>query len=268
MSPDELAARYGPWALIAGGSEGLGAAFADRLAAQGMKLILLARKREPLEALAAELRERHGAEVLTLAQDLTAPDAVEAILTAIGAHEIGLLVYNAGADSGVADFLERPPAALERMIALNVSTPMLLVRQLAPRMAARGKGGVLLVSTFVSVVGTPGNALYASTKAFGNVFAEGMWHELGEHGIDVLSVIVGIVRTPAMERMGMTFEGVTTPADPCAIADEALANLDRGPTFHAGGTYDEVQRLRTLPRDEAVRAIAAFSKAAQATARP
>src|SRR5262249_27163169 len=157
--------------------------------------------------LAAELRERHGTEVLTLAQDLTAPDAVAAILAAVGSREIGLLVYNAGADSGVANFLDRPPAALERMIALNVSTPMLLVRQLAPRLAARGRGGILLVSTFVSVVGTPGNALYASTKAFGNVFAEGMWHELGAHGIDVLSVIVGIVQTPAMERMGMTFEG-------------------------------------------------------------
>jgi short-subunit dehydrogenase len=134
-------------------------------------------------------------------------------------------------------------------------------------MAERGRGGILLVSTFVSVAGTPGNALYASTKAFGNVFAEGMWYELGELGIDVLSVIVGIVRTPAMERMGMTFEGVTTPADPYDIVDEALAHMGKGPALHAGGTFDEVQRLRTMPRDEAVRAIAAFSRAAQATNR-
>ena len=92
-----------------------------------------------------------------------------------------------------------------------------------------------------------------------------MWHELGELGIDVLGVIVGIVRTPAMERMGMTFDGVAAPANPYDLADEALANLANGPTLCAGGIFDQVQRLRTLPRAEAVREIAAFSQAAQAT---
>jgi short-subunit dehydrogenase len=268
MGDAQFAARYGPWAVMAGGSEGLGAAFAHRLAAHGIKLILIARKPKPLAALAAEITEEHGVEVVQLAMDLTAHDAVDAIATAAVDREIGMLVYNAGADSRVCNFLDRPVEESERLIALNVSTPAKLVRRLAPAMAERGRGGIVLMSSFASVTGTPGNALYASTKAFSNVFAEGMWHELGQLGIDVLGVIVGIVRTPAMERMGMTFDGVAQPADPYALVDETLANIANGPTLCAGGIGDEVQRLRTLPRGEAVRSIAAFSQAAQATGKP
>ena len=164
--------------------------------------------------------------------------------------------------------MQRPIKELERLIALNVLTPTRLVHSLAPAMAARGKGGVILMSSFASATGTPGNVLYASTKAFDNVFAEGMWYELGALGIDVLGAIVGIVRTPAMERMGMTFEGVAAPADPYDLADEMLANIANGPTLCAGGIFEQVQRLRTLPRAEAVREIAAFSQAAQATGTP
>ena len=200
--------------------------------------------------------------------DLTDAGAVDAIAAATQGCEIGMLVYNAGADSRVCDFLERPFSESERLIALNVTTPARLVRRLTPAMAERGRGGIVLVSSFASATGTPGNALYASTKAFGNVFAEGMWYELGQHGIDVLGVIVGIVQTPAMERMGMTFEGVAQPADPYELVDETLRNIDKGPTLCAGGIGEEVQRLRTLPRDEAVRSIAAFSQAAQATGTP
>ena len=265
MAEINLAQRYGPWAVVAGGSEGLGAAFAHRLAAQGMKLLLIARKPEPLEAVAAEVREQHGAEVRTLALDLTTAEAFATIAEATAGCELGLLVYNAGADSHVKNFLDRPMQELERLIALNVLMPTKLVRHFTPAMVERRRGGVILLSSFASAAGTPGNLLYAATKAFSNIFAEGLWYELGEHGVDVLGLIVGIVRTPAMERMGYTFEGLTIAADPHDLVDEALQNIDKGPTLHAGGTYDDVYRLRTLPRDEAVRSIAAFSKAAQAT---
>ena len=265
MSDVQFAGRYGPWAIIAGGSEGLGAAFSHRLAARGINLVLIARKPEPLAALSGEIADAHGVEVRQLPLDLTSGDAAATIAAATADCGIGMLVYNAGADSRVCNFLDRPTEESERLIALNVSTPTRLVRQLAPAMAERGKGGIVLMSSFASVTGTPGNALYASTKSFSNVFAEGMWYELGRHGIDVLGVIVGIVRTPAMERMGMTFEGVAQPADPYDLVDETLANIANGPTLCAGGIGQEVQRLRTQPRGEAVRSIAAFSEAAQAT---
>jgi short-subunit dehydrogenase len=101
--------------------------------------------------------------------------------------------------------------------------------------------------------------VYGASKAFSNVFAEGLWYELGKHGVHVLGAIVGIIQTPAMERMGLSFDGIISVTPPDALADEILANIDKGPTVHAGGIHDSAWRYRTLPRDEAVRAIAAFS---------
>jgi short-subunit dehydrogenase len=257
----DFAERYGRWALIAGGSEGLGAAFAHGLAKRGMKLMLVARKSAPLETLAAQIRFDHGTEVRTLAIDLTEPDAVARIISATQGCEVGMLVYNAGADSKVEEFVNRTLDESARMIALNVSTPLSLIRHLAPAMVARHQGGIILVSSFASTVGTPGNAVYAATKAFSNILAEGLWYELGKQGIHVLGMIIGIARTPAMERMGLSFEGLQAVAEPYDLAEEAFAHIEKGPTLHAGGIHDEAFRLRSLPRADAVRAIAGFSSA-------
>jgi short-subunit dehydrogenase len=231
------------------------------LADRGINLLLVARKPAPLEALAADLRGRTGRDVVTLALDLTALDAVDRIVAATQGREVGMLVYNAGADDRVAQFLERTPIEAERLIRLNVLTPTMLVHQVAPAMVERRRGGIVLYSSFASCVGTPGNLVYSATKAYSNVFAEGLWHELGLHGVDVLGTIIGITRTPAMERMGLSFNGIKVPADPFDIVDETIAHLDDGPTLHAGATYEDAMRLRSMPRADAVRHIASFSKA-------
>jgi short-subunit dehydrogenase len=261
VDDSDFVGRYGRWALIAGGSEGLGAAFAHRLAKRGFHLLLVARKPEPLERLALDVRAQYTNEVRTLATDLTTPDAVEKITAAAEGCDIGMLVYNAGADNKVREFVERPLAESEQMAALNVLGPMRLVRHFAPAMVERRKGGIILLSSFASTVGTPGNAVYAATKAFSNIFAEGLWYELGKYGIDVLGMIIGITRTPAMERMGLSFDGLKAVAEPYDLVEEAFAHIDKGPTLHAGGTYDDAFRLRSLPRAEAVREIAGFSNA-------
>ena len=261
MSGSDFTGRYGPWAVITGGSEGVGAAFAFRLAEQGINLFLVARKAGPLEELAAEIRAKYGREVITLSLDLTKPDAVEQIIVRSAPYEVGMLVHNAGADSRVAPFIERSLVESEHLIALNVLTPTRLVRHFAPSMVDRRRGGIVLLSSFASCVGTPGNLIYAATKAFSNVMAEGLWYELGQHGVHVLGLIIGITQTPAMERMGLHFAGLKNPADPFEIVDEALAHIDQGPTLHAGGTYDDAMRLRSSPRAEAVREIARFSNA-------
>lgn len=261
MTEADFSERYGRWALIAGGSEGLGVAFAHGLAKRGMKLMLVARKSAPLEALAEQIRSDHGTEARTLAMDLTEPNTVASIVAAMDGCEVGMLVYNAGADSKVDEFINRTLEESARMIALNVSTPMSLVRHFAPGMAARRKGGVILVSSFASTVGTPGNAVYAASKAFSNILAEGLWYELGRHGVQVLGMIIGIARTPAMERMGLSFEGLKAVAEPHELVEEAFEHIDKGPTLHAHGILHEAWRLRCLPRDEAVRSIAGFSNA-------
>jgi short-subunit dehydrogenase len=241
MSDTEFGRRYGPWALVAGGSEGLGSA----------------------EALAAGIRAAHGREVVTLPLDLTAPDAVERVTDAVGDREIGLFVYNAGADNGFGHFVDRPIADAERMVALNVLTPMRLTRHFLAPMTARQRGGVILISSISSCAGSPGNAVYAGSKAFVNLLSETLWHEVGDKGVDVLNVIVGLARTPAMERIGLKFDGTVFASEPIDLVDEALAAIGHGPTLHSGDTKVNAVRLRSLPRDEAVHAMAAIAGALQ-----
>jgi short-subunit dehydrogenase len=261
MSEPSFAERYGRWAIVAGGSEGLGVVFAHQLAERGLNLLLIARKPEPLEQLADDVSKLHGREVLTLPLDLTLPCATDSIAAAVAGRDVGFLVYNAGADSKVRAFVDRPESESEGMAALNVVTPLKLVRRFAPAMVERGRGGIVLMSSFASCVGTPGNLVYAATKAFSNVFAEGLWWELGQKGVHVLGAIIGITRTPAMERMGLSFDGLKVPASPETIVAEVMANIANGPTLHAGGTHEDAMRLRSLPRADAVRTIAAFSSA-------
>src|SRR5579862_6490502 len=99
-----FAERYGPWAVIAGASEGTGRAFARKIAANGVPCILIARREAPLAALAAEIRRESGLTCLTAVVDLTSPDAPEQIRAAVGDREVGLFVSNAGADTNGARF--------------------------------------------------------------------------------------------------------------------------------------------------------------------
>ena len=114
-------AKYGPWAVVAGGSEGVGAEFALQLADSGIDLVLFARTPGPLEATARECRRR-GVEVRTLPIDLAECRAVEAITSFTAGLEIGLLIYNAGANTASAEFLDADLCAFQRVIDLNVTT--------------------------------------------------------------------------------------------------------------------------------------------------
>lgn len=116
---DDLATRYGPWAVIAGGSEGVGAAFARRLAEAGVNLVLLARKEPPLLGTAREC-EASGVQVRTLSIDLADPSAAQRVVDEVAGLEVGLLVYNAGANTHSAEFLDGDLAAFQRVIDLNV----------------------------------------------------------------------------------------------------------------------------------------------------
>jgi uncharacterized protein len=119
----KLKDKYGPWALITGASEGTGAAFAHRLAAEGINCILVSRREAPLQALAAEVKKK-GVEVITAAVDLSALDATDRIVAAVGNREVGLLITNAGADTNGTKFLNSEAANWDQLINLNVVTTM------------------------------------------------------------------------------------------------------------------------------------------------
>ena len=258
MSDKSFSERYGPWAVIAGGSEGIGSAFAERLAKQGINLVLVARKSEPLEALAADVRKRFGVEVRTLSQDLMKPEALANVADAAKGCEVGLLIYNAGSDTSFGYILDRELTQHEGILMLNAFTPMRLTYHFAGAMAKRGKGGVILCSSFASVGGMPGNGVYSGAKAFINNFAEALWYEAGKKGLDVISVVIPGVRTPAMVRLGAQFDENTS--EPEQIADEALANLRNGPILDAGHCASIAPGLRGQPRGEVVRALGAASE--------
>jgi short-subunit dehydrogenase len=240
--------QYGPWAVIAGGSEGVGAAFAHQLAADGFHLVLVARKPGPLETTAAAVRAL-GVEVRTVAADLTDPASLAVITAATDDVEVGLLVFNAGANSYGRPFTDGELDGFRGVIDLNITAMLGLTHHYAHPMKERGRGGILLVGSLAGYVGTSAEGIYGGVKAFGRIFAEGLWAELREYGVDVLELVLGVTRTPAMERAGLNFEvpgmHVSEPSD---VAREGLAALPRGPVHVVSGNERLVAMRSTEDR--------------------
>lgn len=241
--------QYGPYALIAGASEGIGAAFARQLATRGLGLVLVARRPQPLDELADELRSTTDVDVRTAALDLTAPDVDERLAAATDGLDIGLLVYNAGAAHGAADFYDEPVDVALRMVGLNCVGPVVACHRFGGAMRERGRGGIVLVGSMAGTAGCGRVATYAATKAFDQVLAEGLWKELAPHGVHVVALIAGATDTPALARSGARrdTEGYP-PMDPAEVAREGIEHLADGPTWYAG---------------EANRAAAAFFRTAE-----
>jgi uncharacterized protein len=187
--------RYGPWALVAGASAGLGEAFARALAARGVHLLLLARRQEALLALATDIRAKYGVDVRTEAVDLGRADVLERATRLAEGTEVGLLVYNA-AYSVIGNFLEHPLEEQLRVIDVNCRAPLALAHHFGRAMAARRRGGVVLMTSLAGSQGGPLLASYAASKAFNLVLAEGLWAELRPLGVDVVACRAGATRTP------------------------------------------------------------------------
>lgn len=228
-------AKYGPWAVIAGGSEGVGAEFAALLAESGVDLVLIARKPGPLEETAQRCRA-HGVQVRTLALDLLEPGATDRIFAATADLEVGLLIYNAGASTCNEPFLEADLAEFQKVTDLNVTRMLELVQHFGQHMVHRGRGGLMIVGSLAGYMGAVRHSVYAGAKAFSRMFAESLWVELRDSGVDVLELVLGVTRTPAMERVGLNFDApgmiVNEPAE---VAREGLQHLADGPVYIAGG---------------------------------
>ena len=252
MASPVFAQQYGPWALIAGGSEGVGEAFARQLAAEGMHLVLVARRSEPLAQLAQQLRDEWAVEVRTASIDLTAPDVVAQLRAVTDDIEIGLLVCNAGSATRFDDFLDTPLADAQRLFRLNAELPLQLCHHFGDAMRGRGRGGIVLVGSMAGYAGGAGTAVYTGAKAFSRIFAEALWQELKPHGVHVLGMILGATNTPAMARIGMVMDNPQFQADdPAEVVRLGLAQLANGPLFIRGGEQ-AAHYISTLPRDQAV----------------
>lgn len=250
-------AHYGPWAVVAGGSEGVGAAFAHLLARSGLNLVLVARSPGPLDATASAVRAQ-GVEVRTIALDLLAPDALHQLRVTTDGLEVGLLVFNAGANSYGHEFVSGDLDRLRHVVDLNVSRQLELTHHFGAPMKDRRRGGILIVGSLAGYLGQPELAVYSAAKAFGRIFAEGLWLEMKQYDVHVLHLVLGVTRTPAMERAGLRFDlpGLRI-SEPDDVATEGLERLADGPVWIAGDNTRTVEQRSGLQRAELVERAAA-----------
>lgn len=236
-----LLEKYGPWALITGGSEGVGAAFARQLAAAGFNLVLIARKPGPLAELAAELAPT-GRQIRYASVDLSRPEALAETRALTDDVEIGLLVYNAGANSVRGRFIDLPRETTHAVIAVNVLGQTDFARHYGALMAPRGRGGIILTGSLGGYLGSPTLAAYTASKSFSRIFTEALWAECAPLGIDVLHLNIGFTATPAMERLGLPIQFAEPPEN---VAAQGLANLANGPIWivDTPGNLDRARRL-------------------------
>ena len=239
------------WALVTGASSGIGAAMARRLAARGQPLVLAARRRERLEALAAELRPRVAVEVVPI--DLERPEGPDALLDAVAARGIVLhtLVNNAG--FGLRGrFAALPADEQAAMVQLNVTALTRLCRRVLPEMIARRSGGIVNLGSVVGFLPGPNMAVYFATKAYVLSLSEALHEEARDHGVVVTVVCPGSTETEFSARadlhMGRGARAVTMSAD--AVARIGLDGHARGEALVVTGGVNRAMTtgVQFLPR--------------------
>ena len=237
-----------PITLITGASAGLGAEFARQLSSKGQRLVLAARRRDRLEALAAELGNARAVEI-----DLAAPGAAAALLADVEAagETVDLLINNAGFGLG-GRFAELDAARQREMIDLNVGALTELSRLVAPQMIARGTGAILNVASTAAFQAGPGMAVYFATKAYVLSFSEALHEELKPHGIKVSCLCPGPTRTEfgAVAGFGADgrFDQLSMAAGPVVAA--GLKGLERNRAVVVTGFLNKVGAASTrfVPR--------------------
>ena len=256
--PGRFPIRYGSWAVVAGASQGLGAAYARALAERGMNVVLVARRMPLLEALAKELHESFGIETRCIDGDLADALCLERLSAAVADLDLGVLVYNA-AHAPVGEFASLTDGDLMHALVVNVRGPVALLRSLLPAMIARKRGAAVLMSSLAGNQGSPRIAAYAATKAFNRVLAEGLWQELRRSGIDIVACCAGAVRTPGYS--ATAGKGSPGTMDPARVADYTLNALGRGPVAIPGFINRAATFFltRLLPRRLAIGVMAGFT---------
>lgn len=251
--------KYGPWALVTGGAQGMGAAFARAIGAHGINLLLLDREQALLQATESELRDELGVDVVSVCTDLAKPEFMQHLLHAAGDRDVGLVVACA-ATGHVGPFAETPLNKMLDSVAVNVNAPLILSRHYCEAMIARGRGGIILFASSAAYQGTPYVSNYAATKAYNLSLGEGLWYELRNQGVDVLSISPGATNTSGFRsanpklKEGQKVKGVMLPEETAAAALKALGSRPSArPSFR-----DELETFfmsRVLNRRKAVSII-------------
>jgi short-subunit dehydrogenase len=221
--------KYGKWALITGASSGIGAEFAMQLAALNFNLVLVARRKEKLDQLSAELIAKNNIEALVISIDLSNPNFLESIKQQTNHLDIGLLINNAGfaiTGSFLNDKLENQLSLLD----VNCKAPLILSHYFGNKMLVKGSGGIINIASTAAFLPLPYWSNYAASKAYLLSFSEGIWHELKHKGIDVLAVCPGPTQTEFASIAKVNFKGMTAND----VVNYALKNIGKKPTVIVG----------------------------------
>lgn len=226
-----ISVNSAPWAMVTGASSGIGLAFAERLAADGHGLVIVARRRDRLEEVAARLTEK-GTAVEVVVADLADPAGLGLLETRLTAGERPAFLVNNAGFGAYGAFVEADPDVLERQIAVHLTATVRLTRAALPGMIGQASGAVINVaSTFAFSSGvrmpTRKRANYVASKAFLTTFTELLSHELDGTGVAVQALCPGVVRTEFHDALGGRPAGVAV-LEPADVVDASLAGLKLG----------------------------------------
>jgi short-subunit dehydrogenase len=250
-----LKQKYGTTAMVAGASEGIGAAFAAYLAKEGMDLVLIARRLKPLQKLAYSLQDRYKINVMTIQCDLSDTNATQHIDDILNGREISLIVYNA-ALSFIGPFIENSSQNISLAAQVNMITPLNIVRLYGEKMVAQGKGAIILMTSLAGFQGSGYLSLYAATKAFNRILGESLWYEWKSKGVDVIACCAGATETPGYKNSQPEKTGFFTPRvlNPDEVPCECFKKLGRQPSYITGrgNRWASLIMQKILPRKMAV----------------
>lgn len=198
---------------MTGASSGIGEAYAERLAADRRDLMIVARRVDRLEQLAARLRAEHEVNVDVIGADLGKPEEMEALCEAVSSAPLEMLINNAGL-AHYMPFAELPPTLARELLEVNLASLVLLSRAAIPGMIERGAGSIVNVASLLAFSGEaeqpffPKRAVYAATKSFVVTFSQVLANEVKDHGVRVQVVCPGVVRSEFHTRQGMDMSDV------------------------------------------------------------
>lgn len=247
MTSSDFSKKYGPWALVTGAAEGLGAEFARQTAQNGLNVILVDVQLEKAQMQAELIAHEEGVETRAIHSDLSKADFLEAVLKQSADVEVGLLICCAALGT-TGEFISTPLESMRRSININCLSTLELTHHYSPAMVARGRGGILIIASSSAYVGGPYIANYAATKAYDLSLAEALWFELAPKGVDVFGFSPQGTNTPGMRRgmaglqEGETPEGIMLPEEAVSIALDGLGGL---PSFRPD-MPEEFSRNRQL----------------------
>lgn len=221
--------RYGNWALVTGGTAGIGAALVDQLAADGLNIVLAARTQTKLDEQAAKIRSNFNVEVRTVAVDLTIPEDTQKLIDSVKDLEIGVLIPNAAVEN-TGYFVETSIERQQALVQLDVTSPMTLTHYFGAKMAGRRRGAILLVSSISGWMAQPYMAGYGAAKSYILALGAALYQEMKDKGVDVSVLSPGPTKTAMLESAGLEVESMGMKVmDPSDVARAGLQALGSRP---------------------------------------